>query len=180
LRLIFSLGQAQNVPSLSGKRGDPYYITDSGMSVIRSYHRDLKHQREKLSNYPETINELPDSSSPTIKLSPPLYKGEIDSRESDSNGWRSVDTGDDLFSEDDTTSESLPAIEQPAARALGAAASAPKDYMALDWEYLNKRYDAQDMAAIGTHCGMRQIDPQTVIAQIEAERGIQEQADEDE
>jgi len=72
----------------------------------------LKHQREKLSNYPETINQLSEKSSSTIKLSPPLYKGEIDSRESDSSGWREVD----LFPEDDTTSEAVPPITDLVAR----------------------------------------------------------------
>lgn len=47
-----------------GKRGDPYYISDEGMAAIKGYHRDLRHNREKLSNYTETINELSNSSLP--------------------------------------------------------------------------------------------------------------------
>ncbi len=65
-----------------GKRGDPYFISDEGMSAIKGYHRDLRQHREKLSNYPGTIIELSDSvptNYPTI--SPYIYKGEIDSKE---------------------------------------------------------------------------------------------------
>jgi predicted transcriptional regulator len=46
---------------------------------------------------------------------------------------------------------------------------APRDYSALDWEYLRGRFDAMDMAGINTHCAMRQVDPETVLLQLESE-----------
>ncbi len=85
-----------------GKRGDPYYISDEGMDAIKSYHRDLRHSREKLSNYPETITELSDSSlPPTINYHnyPPSLEGDS----IDSKVGRIVvdsDTGE-LFPDDD-------------------------------------------------------------------------------
>jgi len=140
-----------------GKRGDPYFITDSGMAVIRSYHRDLRLQREKLSNYPETITELSDSSSPTIKLSPPLYKGEIDSRESDSS--------ESELLEDDT---------QSTENTIGAKSdqpSAPKDAPRLDWEYLRRMKAVGDDAAIRRHCVINRQDYDMVLEQLQSGRG---------
>jgi predicted transcriptional regulator len=112
-----------------GKRGDPYFISDEGMSAIRSYHRDLKHQREKISNYPETINELSDSSSTNYQtISLPL-KGEIvivDSSE-DRRGPRAIDMGSDLFPEDEATPPKPPITDMVArlknsgARVLGGS-----------------------------------------------------------
>jgi hypothetical protein len=83
------------------------------------------------------------------------------------SGWREVG----LFPEDAQATELVPTIEPPAARAQGAAA--------LDWEYLNKMFDAGNFGAMRTHCVMRQVEVETVLRQIENERGIQEQADDD-
>ncbi len=88
-----------------GKRGDPYYISDQGMGVIKTYHRDLRHSREKLSNYPETINELSDSSlPPTINYHnyPPSLEGDSIDSKVGRIGVNS-DTGE-LFPDDDLSS----------------------------------------------------------------------------
>jgi uncharacterized protein YjhX (UPF0386 family) len=173
------------------KKGDPYFISDEGLDAIKSYHRTLRQKRnaEQLAdsgNVPSAqvaISQLssnqvaeivPDQLASSTNLHP--YKGvQVQLRDQDASsdtpklgsGWRDVE----LFSEEPQHTESVPTDEPPADRAVGATA--------LDWEYLNRMFDAGNMAGIKAHCSMRRTDPETVLRQIETERGIQEQADDD-
>lgn len=95
-----------------GKRGDPYYITENGMSAIRNYHRDLRrsreqqvivdpHQNAKLSNYRETISQLSDSDLANYQTIPPPPLGgrEIVDSKIESSG------DSELFPDDNLTDD---------------------------------------------------------------------------
>jgi uncharacterized protein YjhX (UPF0386 family) len=177
------------------KKGDPYFISDEGLAAIKGYHRDLRLKRDadelakqeprpnaQLANSQPSSNQVATSfpnQLATSYNSPSIREGELatsSGASSDSSGWRDVE----LFSENTEPTETVPTNKPPAGRAVGAPASESKDYMALDWTYLNQRFDAKDMASITRHCSMRRADVETVLRQIETERGIQEQPSDDE
>jgi hypothetical protein len=103
-----------------GNRGDPYTITQNGLTEIKSYHRALRESRETEQT---TEQRHPNASlsllSPTVttdndttvtSVTPPyIYRGVTvqggvtEGAPVMGSGWREVD----LFPEDDTTSESI-------------------------------------------------------------------------
>ena len=130
------------------KRGDPYSITTEGMTAIKNYHRDLRQQREKLSNYPGTIQELLDSVSPELSNYHYSPLGGVD---------------DSSVESDSFESDSSPATENTAQPERAPAPEA----RALDWAYLTARFQAQDLAGIRTHCSIRRADYDMVLEQLE-------------
>lgn len=150
------------------RRGDPYKITHEGMAAIKNYHRDLRQEREKLSNYQDTVNEVSTDSSSQLSNYPPLYnKGIIDSKEDSTETERTFTPMEgyedsELFpQETESTSTAIPQETEPPAQ--------DARWRELDWDYLRKLWAVKDMAGIGVHCAIRKAKLETVIDQLDRE-----------
>lgn len=98
-----------------GRRGDPYRITGLGLQEIKSYHRNLREQRQQeaeLSNYQGTITNYPDSpitNYQTISTTPIGVEMIVDSDSSVGEGSNTPPrSGDDELFPDDSPANSAP------------------------------------------------------------------------
>lgn len=147
------------------RRGDPYKITHEGMAAIKNYHRDLRQEREKLSNYQDTITEVSgDSSSQLSNYHSLFIKRESDSSVEDDSlnsstcGFRTPEGYADT--------ELFPEESEPVSPVVTSAPAPPAQDAQADWGYLRKMWDLRDDTAIRRHCTIYRLNFDDVVNQL--------------
>ena len=169
------------------KKGDPYFITPSGLAAIKSYHRELRlmrraeelatdetHQDAQLANSQATSTELVTSSDHELVTSHNLLsieREQVATSSRDANSSK-LEDDEDLFEDDDRqTTENIAETEIESAPPPAAASSGAAGGWPLDWTLLRAEYARGNMAAINVHCGIRRVKVDDVLARLDAEAG---------